>query len=158
MSIQGFEPRGSLSGDLTQATFPFIVSNGVVVTAGNPVFINSGGYLDNIGILSESAKGMLGVAVETVTGSSASATCGVICDPNVVYYNDADGDLAQADLGKVYQVTIASGKAKIDQSTGAVTSANKMILIKKDPDGDKNASKGLFKIYASQLLSKAGDT
>jgi hypothetical protein len=157
MGIQGFEPRGSLSGNLTQATFPFIVSNGVLVTAGNAVALVSG-YVENIDAIDGGDVGVLGVAVETVTGNSSSATCAIICDPNVVYYNDADGNVAQADIGKVYQTVIASGKMKIDQSTGAATSGNKFVLIKKDPDDDKDASKGLFKIYTSQLLNRSTDT
>ena len=143
MSLQGFEPRGSLAGDLTQATFPFIVSNGHTVTAGNAVCLVEG-YLESLSP-TDDASGVLGVAVGTVTGNSSSATVGVICDPNVVYFNDADGSLAQADLGKVYKVVTASGKMSIDQSTGATTSANHFVLIKKDPDGDRDASKGLFK-------------
>ncbi len=142
MSLQGFEPRGSLAGDLTQATFPFIVSNGITVTAGNAVVLFAG-YVENKDY-SESNVGVLGVATATVTGTSGSATVGVICDPNVVYYNDADGALAQADVGKIYQVAISSGKMNIDQSTGADNSAGDFVLIKKDPDGDADASKGLL--------------
>jgi len=153
MSIQGFEPRGSLSGDLTQATFPFIVSNGVTVTAGNAVTLVSG-YVENLGATD---KDVLGVAIETVTGSSASVEVGVLCDPNIVYYNDADGDVAQADIGKTYLVATSSGKQSIDQSTGQTTTAYPFVLLKKDPDGDKDASKGLFKIYRSQISYKAGD-
>lgn len=155
--IQGYEPRGSLTGDLTQATFPFVVSNGVTITAGNPVAL-VGGYVENIDAIDSGDVGVLGVAVETVTGDSSSATVGVICDPDVVYYNDADGDLAQADVGKVYQTLITSGEAKIDESTGAADSANKFVLIKRDPDGDGDASKGLFKIYTSQLSNRSDDT
>ena len=153
MSLQGFEPRGSLAGDLTQATFPFIVKNATLITAGNAVVLNAG-FVENATALNDGFHGILGVATATVTGTTGSATVGVICDPNVVYYNDADGSLAQADVGKVYQIVVTSGKQYVDQTTGAAESANKMILIKKDPDGDKDASKGLFKIYSSQLSNR----
>lgn len=156
MSIQGFEPRGSLSGDLTSATFPFIVSNAVVVTAGNAVVLHAG-YVENA-IYAQSDVGILGVAVETVTGSAASATVAVLCDTNVVYYNDANGSVAQADVGKIYQIALSSGKMAINQSTGNANTAGDFVLIKKDPDGDKDASKGLFKIYKSQLYNRSDDT
>lgn len=154
MAIQGFEPRGTTAGDLTQALMDFIVSNGVVVTAGNAVTLISG-YVEN----QEKAvgrAGILGVAASTVTGTSASATVGVYCDPNITFYNDADGSLAQADIGNIYNTVITSGKMYIDQSTGTSAIASTslpFVLVKKDPDGDQDASKGLFKIYNSVLAN-----
>ena len=153
MYTQGFEPRGSSVGDLVQALTPFVVSNGVLVTAGNAVTLVNG-YLENLA----AGERLLGVASETITGTSSSATVGVYCDPDITYYNDADDDLAQADVGKIYKTTVASGKMKIDESeateaaVGAVTSAAySFILVERDPDGDGDASKGLFKPYNSQL-------
>lgn len=153
MFTQGFEPRGSSVGDLVQALTPYVVSSGILVTAGNAVTLVAG-YVENL----EAGERLLGVASKTVTGNSSSATVGVYCDPNITYYNDADGVLAQADVGKIYKTTTASGKMKIDQSeattpaVGAVTSAAyAFLLVERDPDGDGDASKGLFKPYNSQL-------
>ena len=156
MSIQGFEPRGSLSGDLTSATFPFIVKNGDYVTAGNAVALHAG-FVETA-IYAQSDVGILGVAVENVVGNAASATVLVLCDTNVVYYNDANGDIAQVDVGKIYQVAVSSGKMSINQSTGTDDTAGDFVLIKRDPDGDKDKSKGLFKIYKSQLSNRSDDT
>jgi len=137
-----FEPRGSLTGDLTEALTNFIVSNTVIVTKGNSVTLVAG-FVENAS--GDVAEDVLGVAASTVTGTSASVEVGVYCDPNLLYYNDADGDLATADLGKVYR-TLAGG-AQIDQSTGAADSTQQYILVKTDPDGDGDKSKGLFKPY-----------
>ena len=114
MFTQGFEPRGSSVGDLVQALTPYVVSNGVLVTAGNAVTLTNG-YLDNLA----AGERLLGVASKTMTGDSSSSTMGVYCDPDITYYNDASAALAQADVGKIYQTTVSSGKMKIDESTAA---------------------------------------
>ena len=155
MYTQGFEPRSSTVGDLIEALTPFVVSNAVVITAGNAVTLVNG-YVENL----EAGERLLGVASKTITGTSSSATVGVYCDPNITYYNDADDDLAQADVGKIYKTVVASGKMKIDESeaadisTGASCTASAeyaFILVERDPDDDGDASKGLFKPYNSQL-------
>lgn len=137
-----FEPRGSITGDLTEALTNFIVSNGVTVTKGNAVSLVNG-FVENLnGLVNED---LLGVAASTVKGTSASVEVGVYCDPNILFYNDADANLATADLGKIYR-TLAGG-AQIDGSTGAANSTQQFVLVGKNPDGDGDRSKGLFKPY-----------
>lgn len=143
-----FEPRGSITGDLTSAIQEFIVSNGVTCTKGYAVTLWNG-YLENVA----ANQPLLGVAAETVKGTTASVKCGVYCDPNILYYNDADGNNANADVGQAYQVTASR---RIDQSTGldaegANLTKYQFILVKTDPDGDADRSKGLFKPFNSQL-------
>lgn len=141
-----FEPRSSITGDLTQALTYFRVSNGITVTKGNAVALILGYVENHAGTVAEE---LLGVAASTVTGTAASIEVGVYCDPNILYYNDADGSLAVADLGKVYRPT--AGGAQIDQSTGSANSTQDFILVKNDPDGDQDASKGLFKPFKTLL-------
>ena len=140
-----FIPRNSITGDSTGALTHFVVSNGVTITQGYAVTL-VGGYVE---VIANTGEALLGVAAETVTGDG-SKKVGVHTDPNTIYYNDADGNLAQADVGKVYRTTAGF---KIDQSTGAVNTAYPFILVGIDPDGDGDASKGLFKPYRTQLLS-----
>lgn len=142
-----FEPRGSITGDLTEAISYFKASNGVIITQGNAVTLVSG-FVENLD--GTVAQDLLGVASETVTGTSASVEVGIYCDPNILYYNDADDVLANGDIGKVYR-TISGGN-QIDQATGSASSAQQFILVKRDPDGDQDASKGLFKPYKTLLL------
>lgn len=151
MSQQGFQPRGTLAGDLTQATLPFIVSNAVTVTAGNAVTLVNG-YLENIA--STSTTGILGVAAETVKGTSTSLTCAVYCDPNLVYYNTAETALVITSVGKVFKVATTSGKQYISATSGAVNSANHFIMLKRDPDDTENTKSGLFKIYGGITFNK----
>ena len=141
-----FVPQGSITGDLTQALTYFTVSSGITITRGNAVVL-TGGYVENhAGTV---ADRLLGVAAETVTGTSASLQVGIYCDPNILYHNDADGDLTIAYVGTTFRVT--AGGTRIDQSTSAAESTTQFILVKRDPDGDGDASKGLFKPYKTLL-------
>ena len=144
-----FVPRGTIAGDAPGATFGFVVSSGVIVTVGNVVTLVSG-YVENI---ADTGEPVLGVAAGTVTGNGTNKVQ-VYTDPNLIFYNDSDGTLAQTDVGKVYRTTASK---KIDQSTGAVNTAYAFVLVGVDPDGDADASKGLFKIYRSQLASNQLD-
>jgi len=151
MALQGFQPRGSLSGDLSEATFPFVVSNGITITCGNAVTLKSG-YLENLTVTDP--MGVLGVASETVVGN-ASRTCGVFTDPNMIYYNTTTlATINIDDVGKVMNIASSAGKMYLNNSTGAVNSANQFILLKKDPDGDGSKSKGLWKIYGGLTFNK----
>ena len=146
-----FVPQGSITGDLTQALTYFTVSSGITITKGNAVAL-TGGYVENhAGTV---ADRLLGVAAETVTGTSASNQIGIYCDPNILYHNDADGDLTIAYVGTCFRVT--AGGTRIDQSTTTANSAIQFILVKRDPDGDNDASVGLFKPY-KMLLSGAAN-
>jgi len=152
-----FEPRSSIAGDLTQALSYFKLSNAVVVTMGDALTIVNG-FVERLDKAQAGVNQyLLGVAAETLTGTSASAEIGVYCDPNLLYYSDADGDLATADIGKIYCVT--TGANRIDQSTAKAATTNTtfpFILVKTDPDGDNDASKGLFKPYHTLLGSTGG--
>jgi len=149
--MQGFEPRGSVAGDLTACLTYMKVGNTTVITAGNAVYMNAG-FLEN----KTSTSLLIGVAAETVTGNTTSTECGVYCDPNILYYNDADGDLATIEQGLLFKTAFTAGKMKIDQSTaaanpGALRSTYGFVLIKRNPDGDADISKGLFKIHTAAL-------
>lgn len=146
-----FEPRSSVAGDLTTALTYFKASNGVIITAGYAVSLVAG-FVENI---ADTGDPLLGVSSETVTGTSTSTEVGIYCDPNMVYYNDADGSIINTDIGKVFRTTTSG---VIDQSTGAINTAYAFVCIKRDPDGDADASKGLFKPYRTQLQSNQLDT
>ena len=146
-----FEPRSSLDGDLTSSLMEFVVSNAVRVTKGFAVTLVNG-YVE----LCSANQPLLGVAAETILGNTSSVKVAVYTNPNIIYYNDADGNNAQVnDIGQAYQV---SGSRRIDQSTGsdaegAALTTYQFILVKTDPDGDGDLSKGLFKPFNSQLGS-----
>ena len=74
----------------------------------------------------------------------------VVIDPKMEYYNDADGSLAQAQIGTYYDLLAASDQ--IDQSTTTTYSAQ-MVLMAIDPFNDGDASKGIFRVVEHQLTA-----
>ena len=69
--------------------------------------------------------------------------------PHQEYFNDADGSLAQAQVGTYYDSLAASDQ--IDQSTTG--SSGQWVLMSIDPENDGDASNGIFRIaeHALQL-------
>ena len=76
----------------------------------------------------------------------------VLLDPagQILYYNDADADLGQTNVGQLFDCVAASGQ--ISQSTASDTSGS-FQLVSLDPDGDADLSKGLFRIVENQLVN-----
>lgn len=111
---------------------------------------------DASGSVSGTRSGNAGVVgSETYVAASDNATVDkvmarVIIDPHMEYYNDADGDLAQAQVGTYYDLVAASDQ--IDQSSTTTYSAQ-FILMEIDPHNDNDASKGIFRLVESQLTA-----
>jgi len=173
-TTKGFWPRKNIGGMELPEPFEFIIANSEVVTLGDAVTLVSG-YIEVV----DSGDPVLGVVVgivdrfgvpinhpdadhdgtvtgdDTFTAAADNATdhkvkVQVIIHPDVLYYNDADSDLTAAEVGTYFDTT-ATG----DQITGTGTTKGAFQLISLDPDGDADASKGLFKISESQLLAYA---
>jgi hypothetical protein len=70
----------------------------------------------------------------------------MICDPYALFYNDADGSLTSAMDMEFFSLV---DEDQIDADTNHAT-IGEMQLWKRDPDGDGDASKGLFRIVAWQ--------
>lgn len=111
---------------------------------------------DAAGSVSGTRSGNAGnIGSETYAAASDNATVDkvvarVIIDPQMTYYNDADGALAQAQVGTYYELLAASDQ--VDQSETTTYSAQ-LILLEIDPHNDSDASKGIFKIVESQLTA-----
>ena len=84
-------------------------------------------------------------SADNVTDKQVSAL--VVVDKNALWYNDAAGDLAAADEYKFFDLTDQDQIADQDGHD----SAGAFVLVKRDPDGDGDASKGIFKIAESEL-------
>lgn len=97
------------------------------------------------------------VAVSSTNQSDATRNikAEIIVNPDVLFYNDANGDLAATNEGQLFD-TVAAGD-QIDQSSASDTSGQ-FQLIERDPDGDGDASKGLFRIAESQLVRQIGNS
>lgn len=70
---------------------------------------------------------------------------------NHLYFNIANGALAQTNLGQYFDTT-ATGD-QIDQATASDISGG-FQLLQLDPDGDGSTTKGLFRICESQMATE----
>lgn len=173
----GFEYRGQLNGAENPVTISVPIANSQTITIGDAAklqtFANGGGAMR-----ASAGSKVLGIVVGitnddgidldnansstydgTWTSSSQTYTAAadnmsdkkvkaiIVPDKNALWYNDAAGDLAAADLLKFFDLADQDQIADQDGSD----SAGAFQLIKRDPDGDGDASKGIWKIAETQL-------
>ena len=106
--------------------------------------------LDAAGIISGTRSGNAGVVgSDTVAVASDNQTVDkvvamVMVDPRAEYFNDANGSLSGADIGKYFDIVAASDQ--IDQSTATNTYSAQMVCVKVNPDNDADLSKGIFRV------------
>lgn len=175
---KGFEFRKSLIGLEHPAIMEFLLDDSAQFTLGDAVRLDTDGLLvvsgatsttlgilvglvdqNGIPVASPRAQGVSGSTLsgdDTITTSSTNSTDGtrklkgqVIVDPagTNLYYNDANGSLAQTNLGQCFDMT--STGDQIDTGTAADGTAV-FQLMQIDPDGDGDASKGLFRLNEPQ--------
>lgn len=144
----------------------YIVANSEVITIGDAVNLNTSGFAEVVDA-GDKVAGIVAQLVDengqpvdhdtdtldTWTVPSTNQTVaqykvGIMMSKNIAYYNDADDTLATTNLLQFFD-TVAAGD-QIDASTASDT-AGQFQLISLDPDGDADASKGLFRIAESQL-------
>ena len=170
--MAGFEYRGQLNGAENPVTIDVVIDNSVTVKVGDAVkleaFASGGGAIRAtageevlgicVGIVNKDGIDLDNASTDSYDGTWASSTktyttsadnqtdkmikAKVVVDKNALWYNDAAGDLALADEYKFFD--IADQDQIADQD--AADNAGAFILIKRDPDGDGDASKGIFKI------------
>jgi len=174
-TTKGFWPKKNLTGPDLPVALEFILDDSETITIGDAVDLNAGfiqavdagddvlgvvtGIVDSNGVPVNHPDADVDGTVtgdDTYVAASDNTTVKqvkvqVITSPYVLFYNDADGDLAQAQVGTFYDTT-ATGD-QIDQSS--TTTNGQFQLISIDPDGDGDASKGLFRISESQLYAYA---
>lgn len=171
---EGFFYRKSLISSDEPTIFDFILNDDEPVRVGDAVDLNSGfaqvvdagdpvlgvvqGIVDQNGLAINSADADIDgtvnddvsytAAADNETDKKVRVQC--IVSPFALFYNDADSTLTQAEVGTFFDTT-ATG----DQITSSGSSNGQFQLISLNPDGDSDASKGLFKISESQLFAYA---
>jgi len=173
----GFYFRKGLNGLEHPATMDILLAGSATVKIGDLIRVNTSGLVvrcetgevpggvlvgivdrNGINVFSPRAAGTTGATLtadDTVVTASTNATdatknlkAQVIIDVSgqCLFYNDADSTLAQTNLFQMFDV--ASGS----QVTVGGSDANGQVqLMQIDPDGDGDASKGLFRINESQF-------
>jgi hypothetical protein len=163
--MAGFSYRGQLNGAQNPVTADVVIGNTVTVTVGDAITVSGGfaalasagskvfgvvaGIVDTNGIDLDNAStsnydGTWTSSSQTYVSASDNQTdkqvrVKVIVDPFALFYNDADGSLAITDEYLFFDVTSESQISASSGTTGAFQ------LWKRDPDGDGDASKGIFR-------------
>lgn len=171
----GFFERGGFYSNVEPAvTQQLIIANSATIKIGDAVRVNTAGFIvraaagepilgvvsaltdrDGLNVFTPQAQGLTGTAltpddqvvVSSTNQSDASrnVSCLVEMDPagTKLWFNDADSTLAATNLFQFFDNN-SSGN-QITVSTASDTSGQWQ-LVKLDPDGDADASKGLFRI------------
>ena len=161
----GFELRKSMNASETPQLFYFIIDNSEVVTIGDAVYINTDGHaglltagikvggivaqvVDKNGIAIASDSGTLNTyTVDSDNETVDQVKVGIYMSKDLLFATDSSGTLATTNLLQFFDVT---DEDTINQGSASDT-AGQFQLIGLDPDGDADASKGLFRIAESQL-------
>ncbi|MGH2613202.1 MAG: hypothetical protein ACRDFB_09185 [Rhabdochlamydiaceae bacterium] len=126
------------------------------------------GFYDQTGNLGVFSPRISGAAIagatltpdDTITTASDNSSNGLkklsaYVIPNiageVLYRNVANGSLTQVNVGAFFNV-VSSNAGQIDQASASFTNGQ-FQLVSLDPDGDSDATKGLFRIAQGQLVS-----
>lgn len=167
--MAGFSYRRNIDGS---AYVPSLLykpgKNSITFSVGDLVRVNTSGFVD-VCDTGEAAFGVVATVVDanglsksTDSGTtdtwtmdsnnqtSALDLVGVIpALPHYLFYNDADASLTRT-MELQYFDTNDENDVDVASATDAATA--QVRLIERDPDGDGDASKGLFQIVESQLV------
>ena len=131
---------------------------------------------NGINVFSDRATGLVGSELNTVDNQIVVSSTNqsndqrnikiqVHLDParEILWFNNANDDFAQTNLFQGFGITtdFTSGSHRIDQATAndaTNQSTSEMQLIKLDPDGDGDASKGLFRFVMTQIISDSTES
>ncbi|OGO14231.1 MAG: hypothetical protein A2Y53_03755 [Chloroflexi bacterium RBG_16_47_49] len=170
--MAGFEYRGQINGAENPVLENLIIANSQTITIGDAISMSGGyvivgtsstriygvvvGIVTNKGIDLDSAKadeydGTWTSSSNTYVATSDNVTDkkirAVVCpDPYALWYNDSDGDHVAADLKLFIKL---ADEDQIDESETSAT-VGQFQVWKLDPDGDADASKGLYRIVSWQ--------
>lgn len=179
--MAGFQYRGQLNGAENPVTFHVPIANSETVSVGDAVQMEafgSGGGVKRAaagtevlgivtGIVNAVGIDLVNAKPDTFDGTFTPAAAGagdtyaasadnmtdkavialVVADKESLWYNDSAGSLAAADILKFFD--LADQDQIADQNGN--DNAGAFILIERNPDGDGDLSKGIFKIAESEL-------
>jgi len=172
----GFSYARNMDGSAYVPSLIYVIGkNSVTFTMGDAVRINTSGFVD-IATAGEGVCGFVSQVVDT-DGGSISPDSGTLHDytmnsanqtstsyqyrigfipalPNYLFYNDADEDLSESDIGMYFN---AISESQIDGGSNHDTTQQTFRLWVYDPDSDADASKGLFSVVESQFGQDSWD-
>jgi len=163
--MAGFQFRKSLVSSEEPALVYFIIDNSDTITIGDAIMVNTDGHA----VVATAGEEVAGIAAQVVDSNGKDIApdsgtlndytvdadnetvdayeVGIIMSKDIMFSNDSSGTLAATNRMQFFDLT---SESQIDQSSASDT-AGQFQLISLDPDGDADASKGLFKIAESQF-------
>jgi hypothetical protein len=170
--MAGFSLRGHLLGAQNPVTTHEIIDDSETFTVGDAVLMVNGyaqvcdanervfgiciAIVDKNGIdldstQSDNYDGTWTSSTQTYVAASDNTTdkqikAVIVADPFALWYNDADASLTQAMEKEFFSLI---DEDQIDGDTNSQT-VGEFQLWKRDPDGDSDASKGIFRITSWQ--------
>jgi len=162
--MAGFAYRKNIDGSSDTPTLRQVIAkNSITFTVGDMVRINTSGFGDIVDA-DEDISGVLAGVVDQ-NGASLSPDSGTLDTysmdadnqtaatkkyklayipalPHYLFYNDADGDIAEIEVLQNFDL-ITSDQV---QASSAADTQKQVQLVEFDPDGDSDASKGLFRV------------
>lgn len=173
--MAGFTFRKRLDGaNGSPSEFSLVGANSVVFQVGDLIRVNTGGFA----ALATAGDLILGVVtgvtdskdtrtdpdsgtLDTYTMTSTNQTVAlrkvkyIPALQEYLFYNDSDDTLARTNLFQYFPI---NDENDVDGSNPSDATLNTVRLIEIDPDGDGDASKGLFQIVESFWAQNAGGT
>lgn len=163
--MAGFRFRKQLNGTNSYVQKNLVGANSVVFQVGDLIRVNQSGFAalvttgdvilgvvtgvtDANGIKIDPDSGTL----DTYTMASDNQTVAlkqvhyIPAFPEYLFYNDSDDTLARTNLFQWFDV---NDENDVDVATASDSTVGQVRLIEIDPDGDADASKGLFQICES---------
>lgn len=142
---------GNIDGGTNYATYPFIVTNGITITAGDFVYFASG-RITNATITGDVR--LVGMALETKVGTTGNVTCLVAIDDDIRYLLQQDNvgtTFAATHVGQYFDLIGATGAQLVDTSTVSATTGV-LLCLEYNPAIDPVASDltyGVFMVVES---------
>lgn len=162
--MAGFSYRKNLDGSSEAPTLKSVIAkNSVAFTVGDMVRHNTSGFGDIVDADEDISGVLVGVvdqngkaidpdsgSLDTYTMDSDNQTAAakkyklsyIPALPHYLFYNDADGALTEIEVLQNYDL-VTSDQV---QASSAADSQKQVQLVEWDPDGDADASKGLFRV------------
>lgn len=144
---------GNIDGGTNWATYPFVVTSGVTVTAGDFVYFASG----KITNATVAGARMIGMAAETATGNAGGTISALVTiddDLRFLLQNDNIGTtFAATHVGTYFDLIGATGAQLVDTSTTSATLGT-VVCLEYNPQIDPvktDTTYGIFMLVNSAL-------
>lgn len=145
---------GRIDGNTNYATYRFTITNGVTVTSGDFVYQDASGRITNSSV---GGSRLVGMALETATGTTGTVTALICIDPYMRYLLQTTGTFTAASVLRNFDLTGGTGAQLVDGSTAAT--AAQMLCLEYNPQIDPvstDVTYGVFTVAEHILHTGSG--